>query len=558
MGMFDSSQPQQSDTSFNYTTQQDKLKRQRLIADQLQKSQQPGNQTVNGAYGGLVVRNNPLTNIGPMLQSLIGSYLQNKTDSDQKDLDKQSLDQFSAQYAGLGSGVRDPKQDQVEADAQLLRESRRGPEVETVDAGQSIGAPTDGAQSFPVKPQTPANFAPLPPSPVQSVSPATKQVAANALISGGGGVFEGRGASGSWGDAQPAPMPAMPQPGPAMPPLGASPTAMPAMPPQASDQGMTAINGQVMPNPFTDAPSAPGMTALKDGSMARISNDDPYSKAPTSEQMVPRLIALGRTGPEGQRMADAQLNQMFASKNGRFTTAVHADPVNGGFVEVTTDTQTGQSQVKPIGAAGGATLVTGQRTGQDGTVYNVHKDGSTTPMTSPGGKPMMDGEAGRKNDEFGAKIAGERATAQGNLAALDKLSSDLSLAQGLAAKNAGKWAGGQATISQYFGGGSERQALERILNDTRLVGIMQDKENSGTAGAGLMKAYSEHGLNASMQPEALQQGITQMLGVINGQRAAKQAEIGVHDNLLQKYGPAGGQPQAAPASGARTPGNYHF
>ena len=678
MGMFDSSQPQQSDTSFNYTTQQDKLKRQRLIADQLQKTQQPVNQTVNGAYGGLVVRNNPLTNIAPLLQSLIGSYLQNKTDSDQKDLDKQSLDQFSAQYAGLGNGVRDPKQDQVEADAQLLRETRRSPAVEGggMISGQATSDAFDAARTAaataPVAAPMPDTSVALPPSPVSSIASTPKQLptkkaaamlaaakplttpistdlgfnqakdsaAANVPVDSNrpfdsqnpdaSGVWDNLkqigsatkakigaalatiqhftgadgskpnitptapvvssapppqtgGASGSWGgpDVPAAPPAAVPGPMPAIPartPMpvnlsAAAPTNMPAptqaAPPQASNPGMTSVNGQVMPNPFTDAPSAPGMGTLKDGTQIQVSNADPYSKAPTPEQMMPRLIALSRTGPEGQAIANAQLAAMGPQKD-------RYEPVKNSDGEVTGIFDKFSGRMVPGSQPAAGTTLKGQAADLDArklvnaqdpdavATYNQQRASrGLPPLTSQqiaGTQIDANSRAStsRSNDEFGAKIAGERATAQGNLAALDKLSSDLSLAQGLAAKNAGKWAGGQATISQYFGGGSERQALERILNDTRLVGIMQDKENSGTAGAGLMKAYSEHGLNASMQPEALQQGITQMLGVINGQRAAKQAEIGVHDNLLKKYAPGSGQPQAAPASGARTPGNYPF
>lgn len=397
MGWFDPQPSSQDLGTFDYNIEAEKLKRQRALAQQLMQKglTPPQGQMVSGWY----VAPGKLEALSHLASAVLGAYSQDNADKAQAGLNKTSLDALTAQLGGLSAGVRDPDQDRVEADAQLQREANRGQGPSEPPADPP---PMEGAQAFPVRDADITTTAlPLTP-PVSSVRPTPKPVAKTAvralsvepaapvvapespvdlarraaftLNRPGGSVFDKpapQTRTAQLAAALQAPAPVEQQPKPAAPPqpallpqpAPAAPMLPPAQPPQpapqASDPGMGLINGQVVANPFSDQPAPPGMAMLKNGQLAQVSNTDsfdpahPYDRAPSQQEQVARLIALGRTGPEGQAIAQAQLNQLFASKNGRFSTAVHADPVNGGFVQVTTDSQTGASKVAPINLGGG-------------------------------------------------------------------------------------------------------------------------------------------------------------------------------------------------------------
>jgi hypothetical protein len=124
---------------------------------------------------------------------------------------------------------------------------------------------------------------------------------------------------------------------------------------------------------------------------------------PTQADQIAQLQAIARTGPMGQQMATAQMNNLFGSKVGRYKTTVMADPVNGGFIQVTEDSATGATQHQRIGG-GGDKIVTGQTTDEHGNRLNVHKDGSTSAMVDGSGKPVVDSSVVARNDEQTAKI----------------------------------------------------------------------------------------------------------------------------------------------------------
>lgn len=440
---FDPSQPFDP-ASFNYATESDKVKRKRAMADALMQAKQPGTQTVPGGPNGFVVKNSALSNLGPMIQQIMGGYLSGKADDAQKDVDTNSQAALASQMQGLSSGVRDPNQDAKEAAAQMLRESRRGQQDDSMpEAGESA------VQTFPIKPQTPDNSQPLPDAPVQSITPAAKSVAATVLGNAGhgaqggptaeqvasvvspqsaaarfsaysqnkpmGSIFDKPSLQSVSGQQAPIQQPEQqvikgpafnPNAQPAMPPQAAGPTMpvpqAPAMPPQAPP---------IQPQPPAMPPQAPpqanpNAVPQSDGTFARPNDSDPYTKAPDQATMVARLAALAKTGPEGAAIAQAQMNQMFASKNGRFSTTVHADPVNGGFVQVTTDTQTGQSQVKPIDAgAGGAEKVLETKIGNDGNLLERTAKGWRSAQMQGGGKVQTNEGQGQEAKQADAKLA---------------------------------------------------------------------------------------------------------------------------------------------------------
>ena len=289
----------------------------------------------------------------------------------------------------------------------------------------------------------------------------------------------------------------------------------------------------------------------------------PYNLPLTQQDIAGRLIQLGRTGPEGQQIANAQLNQMFASKNGRFETKVMADPVNGGFVQVTTDTATGQTvNVQAIGANGGK-MVTGQTTDAQGNRLNLHRDGTTSPLLDANGKPVQDPATMKTNSEAVTSIVGKRGEAQAKLADLTKMETDLQLASGLVGQaNVGPLAGTVGGVyNKFLGNSTANDTLDRVLNDSRLQQILQDKGGNGSVGAGLMKAYQGHSMSRDLSPSALSQGLGQALSTVQAQRAALQAEIGAHNYSLGQLGyqdPAASAAPAAPAGNGRPGGVYSF
>lgn len=385
MAWFDPSQPQDAQT-FNYQTQADKIKRQRDFAAQLMASKQPQGQMVPGGPNGFYVAPSMLAQMTPAIQAMIGAYMQNNADKSQGALDKQSQDEFAKQFNGLGAPVRDPNQDGVEAAAQMQRESNRmtGPEAgQMTGDGQSasdafdaqLRAEQDGptAQPSPVAPQPEVIAQPI--APVKTVSSKTKKTAAAVLAtppanhegmthfgpsgdpadptSTAGIQAKLAAALGSAGSASSvASLPKLGAPAPVAP--AQTPAAMPPMP-QASP--MPQNPAQTAPQAMPNAQAAPAMPTPQEQPQIPVTSAsspaDPYSHAPSQGELISRLIALGNTGPQGQAIASAQLNQLFASKNGRFSTTVHADPVNGGFVKVTTDSQTGNTQVDPITGGSG-------------------------------------------------------------------------------------------------------------------------------------------------------------------------------------------------------------
>lgn len=348
-----------------------------------------------------------------------------------------------------------------------------------------------------------------------------------------------------------APMPAPqqnPSPPAPMPPAftQAQPAPMPL--PQAAPQAQA--------QPAQQLPSQGGdpRTMLQQAAGNALASETP-------EDNIKQLLAIGNTGPMGQQIATARLNQLFGSKNGRFTTDVKADTVNGGFVAVTTDSATGQIvNVKPINAGSGS-LITGQRTDGNGNVVNVHKDGSITPMIDPQtGAPVKDAAVTRSNVDAVSSLVTKRSDAQAKLADLQKMESDLRLASGLVGQaNVGPLASSIGGVyNKYLGNSAANDTLDRVLNDTRLQQILQDKGGNGTVGAGLMNAYKGHSMSRDLAPSALAQGLGQALDTVAAQRKALEAEIGAHNFALGQLGFK--DPSSAPAAPAtsRAPGNYSF
>jgi hypothetical protein len=303
-------------------------------------------------------------------------------------------------------------------------------------------------------------------------------------------------------------------------------------------------------------------------SLIQQARDTSNANASYSDKMA-ALQQLARTGPMGQQLAQGMMQQMFT----------HADrydfKMNDNGDAVVFDKWTGQAgpvrgmtnTLKVDQADIERRKLVDPSNPQSVAEYNGWRQQRGKEPLSPeaiaGSNMPADARASvNKGDADSiSSITKARGEAAAQVADLGKVNRDLQTGMVLANQVAGKYSGMSGSIAQWFGGGAEQQMLNRILNDSMLMSIMQDKGGQGTAGVGLMQAYQQHGLKATMRPEALQQGLQQIQQAIQERVAAKQGEVQAHDYALGKLGYQHQQPQqtgtgAAPSG--RAPGNYSF
>jgi len=287
------------------------------------------------------------------------------------------------------------------------------------------------------------------------------------------------------------------------------------------------------------------------------------------QDKLAQLQQIARTGPMGQQLAQSMMQQMFS----------HADrydfKMNDNGDAVVFDKWTGQAApvqgmtntLKVDAADIERRKLVDPANAQSVAEYNAWRQQRGMPQLSPqtiaGSNMAADARAttAKGDADSISAITQRRGEASAQVADLGKINRDLHTGMVLANQAAGKWAGIGGSIAQWFGGGADQQMLNRILNDSTLMSIMQDKGGTGSAGVGLMKAYQDHGMKATMTPEALQQGLQQIQQAIQERIAAKQAEVQAHDFALGKLGYQPQQTQqtgmGTPPSG-RAPGNYSF
>lgn len=285
---------------------------------------------------------------------------------------------------------------------------------------------------------------------------------------------------------------------------------------------------------------------------------------------IAALHQIARTGPMGQNLANSMMQQMFS----------HADrydiKLNDSGDAVVFDKWTGQANpvqgmantLKVDAADMDRRKLVDPSNTQSVAEYNAWRQqrgkGPLDAQTIAGSNMSADARhtASRGEADSISAITQRRGEAAGQVADLGKINRDLQTGMVLANQAAGKWNGIAGSISQWFGGGSDQQVLNRIMNDSMLMSIMQDKGGSGSAGVGLMQAYQQHGMKATMTPQALQQGLQQIQQAVQERLVSKQSEVDAHDFALGKLGY---QPQQSPqptgkgsATNGRAPGNYSF
>jgi hypothetical protein len=527
-------------STFNYDIETQKLARQRQAAQALQALAAQSNQgqfIKSGDFTGFAGGNTAGSTLARILASVLGANANSEADDKQKQLAQDSQDALTwamdpkNSLAGQRAAAAQAKS---ESDEELQREASRtiqggeridpnadqSPDVQTFAvatpttttiplaqaAAKALGS-MQGAASSGASPSgaaIPAANAPT--GPTQSVTGGPQS------FGSGGGVSRKlgsptklpTGASGSlspsdiafaaklFGGGSPSPAPALAGnvPGTSQNVTGATgPTpSAPAMPPMPQ-QSQSPVP---QPQPQMAAPAAPQpQMAQQQEPTAPIGDprsmiDQAVANAqPTQAEQIAQLQAIARTGPMGQQMATAQMNNLFGSKVGRYKTTVMADPVNGGFIQVTEDSATGATQHQRIGG-GGEKLVTGQTTDEHGNRLNVHKDGSTSAMLDGSGKPVVDSSVVARNDEQTAKIGAAVQSNANAQAAIDTaLARNKRIAELYDSTETGPFVGHLPNWSK------ERQELQALLAQDLFGETRNALAGAGDAGGAPRMAQSE-------------------------------------------------------------------
>lgn len=375
-------------------------------------------------------------------------------------------------------------------------------------------------------------------------------------------------------------LPQIPQQAPAAQAIAPLPAQAPTLEETARSLGIdpTAPRGpgdptlaqQVQEVAATTAQMARGVTPQGDPrSLVDQAAASANSNASFGDQMA-NLQQLSRTGPMGQQLASAMMQSQYSKDWGEIKNADGA--TIGVYNKRNPSEQLGFQGVGP----GSKTMETAMNLVKSTDYTNPDAMSRLNQTLGALGMPPMSPDqvrgmgmtadqriaANQGNATAVSSISKARSEAAAQAADLGKVNNDLQYAMSIVNDAAGKWRGIGGSISQWVGGGEQQQILNRILNDSTLMSIMQDKGGQGTAGVGLMKSYQEHGLKATMQPEALQQGLQQIQQAVQQRYASKQAEVAAHEYSLQQLGY---QPQVptqqssgGAAPGGRAPGNYSF
>lgn len=514
---------------FNYGTEADKVKRKRALAQALQEQAfaQDKTQVVPGGPGGFVVPNNRFSPLAKMLQAYMGVKAGESADSDQRDLDKRSADELTAALADKPweQRARDA-QVQREADAELLRESRRGSGVE---AGDAVEAQPEGAQSFPVREQPAPSFTPLPPQPQLA-----KALQAPADPGARVGTEKGRATNTSpiplqpgidLGPANPATagrkarMAALLQGQPPTPPMPA-----PAQAQAAPMQGAPAA----MPDPMAAAPVAPptqppSPVAASTGPLgdARSLVEQAGANAqPTQSDQIKQIMRIAGSGPLGQQVANGMFQQAFGPKANEFDFITVKD--SNGAESVLAINKRNPTQRAVVYQGEGGKSVAERRLDHD-----IAKD---------------DREAGIKADE---KTRGQANALQANQYAIRKIDELI--------PRAGDATGMDGKLSNWFNkvtgiptdAAAATEELNSIKGTLMAQAMAMTKEQSGSA-AGLSQNESEALTKsiASLDPRIGQKELVRQLGEVRRQFLMYQGRL---------QGGQGGQggvspPGAAPAT----------
>ncbi len=311
--------------NFNYQTEQDKIRRRRDLASMLlQKSGQgqQGQFVKNGDFIGYAGGNTPLSAALQGITAYMGMKGMENADKEQSTLDQRSLE-------ALQTNIENKPWEKRLAEAQAKIDA------DAAKAKPEQGAWQDGgqeAQSFPVRPQPPADVRPLTPGPSAPAGPSLgSMVAGNATpATGGPSTYVGDGkfkpptaptprmgaeqvkAAGMGGKLNASDIslvssllggkaPASTVPAPTSPaiPSQPQPQASPLLPDMAAaaqaKQAQPQAVPQPQPMPATQAQQVPQP-----------------AQGPTMAEQMAYLQRIANSGPAGQQTAQTMMQQLMA------------------------------------------------------------------------------------------------------------------------------------------------------------------------------------------------------------------------------------------------------
>jgi hypothetical protein len=367
--------------TFDYNLESDKVLRRRQIANMLaQQSQTQGEGKVfsNPMFTGYIPGQNgtPIGAVARVLSAYLSNRQQNQADAAQSALTQQADQRFSdrnSQLAGLAS--------------QVLGGGSTPPSAPPAGSSgaQSFPMPDSGAQTsapMPLPPQAAAQVLASTPGPTPSVSAAPDQATPTADQLAQIAQTDPEGAANLQATTGTAP-----QAPPIDPQLAAQvlsqQAAPPAPAPAPATQGPPPPNNGVPPEANIPSPPVPTSAAPTAAAVLGTQTPAPAPQGPTPQQIQLQrqsiISQMMHEGPAAQAQAQAMMQAQYSP--GEFKTLKDE---NGAEHLIYANPRTGQaSEVGRVGAA--TSPVTGQTTLQDGTLVNMHKDGTTSPVIAPGG-----------------------------------------------------------------------------------------------------------------------------------------------------------------------------
>lgn len=422
-----------------------------------------------GGPGNVGIYTKPSTGatLAALLQKGLGAYNEAQLNKAEDGLGKLSQEAFASQLNKLNDKVRDPNQNAFEANAELTREARRKPsdgsDVATTDWIQAEQAqPTDDTMVMPVedrqrnlvvsqldpvkqiattrslperkaKPELAAKAIAAQSAPADEPAPRQKgfyedankelhdtffppnttpqaQLAGRVLRRGGTPtelrapmISGGSGQSSAAFAAQDPRRLDLPQasaasPTPAQIPADLASQGQPPAPPGTQFFPPQPVPPQTAPQPaptpFTLPPEQGGGSA------------DPYSRAPTQQELIARLGALSNTGQLGNAVGSRLMDNMVGGKGNEWETIPSKDPTTGditGAIQVNKHTgETRQLTVPGMRDAGRRGKPIGQVDTPSG-LYNRFADGSQAPALDQNGQHLMGVEAQKTKDKRDAE-----------------------------------------------------------------------------------------------------------------------------------------------------------
>jgi hypothetical protein len=398
--------PQQL-ADYNYSIAQSKIERNRKIADLLTKEsvtpQQQGQFIKNGDFIGYAGGPTIASALLQGLQGLGGSYLNKQANDQAQQASQDNLNSIRTKM-GIASGAlsadgtdpqtvgnqavldkavqldQSPSQVGFSPNAVGLKSdpSAVQPDLNVPDAPQlpdvsNIPAAPEPVQADPMVPLgSPVN---RPGQPIQS-----KAAAALAKIA----ALDPKGAAAQAVTAfSPSPIGAATAPATTpMPSTAASqfgPNAQGQLP--TSDQVRGAYPNDPNMAPMV-VPDAQGVLAPQAQVQAQVAANQ--ARANDTTQQMLNMASLSNNGPVGEA-----IQQQMIGKNGRYTTQIQSDRVNGGFIQVVTDSRTGQVVgVHPYSPVGNERVLE-TKEGANGTILERTASGWREAKVTGTGAPVV-------------------------------------------------------------------------------------------------------------------------------------------------------------------------